>query len=246
MTRPLCAMLVCALASAPGLRASAQTQFQNLDFSAAAPQVLQLFPNYPIGTYMDVPFGSAFPGWTGYIGPNQTNFASVNCVTLGACNIAILGDSVHPNAALLQSGPITLGPAESVALAQAGLVPLDARSIQMKVGLFGFDSTIDALAVSIGGQSIPMSWVSRPIGGPVFAGDVSAFAGMTSELRITVSPIIPVNGNESITLGAISFSPMVVPEPKGLRLLLEGLLLLALSRIAQQQAGKPVPFQRLG
>jgi hypothetical protein len=69
---------------------------------------------------------------------------------------------------------------------------------------------------------------------------------MTSELRITVSPIIPVNGNESITLGAISFSPMVVPEPKGLRLLLEGLLLLALSRIAQQQAGKPVPFQRLG
>src|SRR5690242_9515707 len=60
--------------------------FQDLDFNSA--QI-----GLPTG-YFNAPFNAAFPGWSGYIGTDQTATASVNVLTLGSCNICLGGSYI--------------------------------------------------------------------------------------------------------------------------------------------------------
>ncbi len=87
-------------------------------------------------------------------------------------------------------------------ISQTGLIPGGTKSLQLlATGPF---------TVSVGGVNIPM--VS--LGDNLYGGDVSAFAGNVTELKIiNTSPVGLVQN--LTTVDDITFSPMAVPEPSG-------------------------------
>src|SRR5438552_1014460 len=67
--------------------AQAQGAFQNLDFESAM-LVSAGFPDPAV-----VQFGSAFPGWTGLIGTNETSVAYYNEGALDSSRLSIIDSS---------------------------------------------------------------------------------------------------------------------------------------------------------
>ena len=104
---------------------------------------------------------------------------------------------------LLQPNAVTLSPA---AITQFGLVPGTAQAL-MFYGDGGF------FVLTFEGQPIALTELSTTPTYTVYAGDISAYAGMTGEVRI--------QGNG--TIDAISFA---VPEPSALSLFGFGALCL--------------------
>ena len=87
-----------------------------------------------------VPIDQAFPGWTGYAGTNQVSQVRQNAATIGAPSLDIFGPNWTNDiiiegfyTAVLQPGVNPPNPAVSASLAQTGLVPATAKSIEMKV-----------------------------------------------------------------------------------------------------------------
>jgi hypothetical protein len=207
------------------LAASGQTAFQNLDFEAAN------VPPLPPDQYAFVSPTLAFPGWTCYYGDNVATQVVQNTVSLGIYNISILGPNLSipgvnirildgSYSAVLQSGFNPPGPILPATIAQTATVPSTALSLQMKVRAFS-PSDLSGLLVTLGGQTVPMHPLQTTTNYVLLGGDITSFAGLREQLRITSLPL-PSYSNNSLELDSITFSPQAVPEPHGCALILLG------------------------
>jgi hypothetical protein len=187
-----------------------QSTFRDLDFEQAI--VTNAPP--PYSGFEVIPFATAFPGWTGYIGTNLATGALFASQFLDSACIGL--QTNFPGSgfdgkyyALVQAG-FTAGPpgllAAAASLSQTGLIPKNARSIQFKAR-----ATSDEISVTLNGQPVLLSTLTTSQG-IVFQGSVSAFGGTTAELRFTAQPTAaprpPIN---NFLLDSISFSTRPVP-----------------------------------
>jgi hypothetical protein len=195
----------------------AQGTFQNLSFESA--RNIPIFN--PQGHPWYMPVADAFPGWSIFTGPSTVSDLEVtyNDITLDLANIALLprDAALLPPApglidgkygVLLQSGFSQFGKDTPVSLAQVGRIPSGTKSIQFRGS--------GPLSVSFNGNSIPLAALNSGNGTIFFGGDVVGYAGLSGELRFTSQTHFDY-------LDAIQFSPVAVPEPATLSLLLGGL-----------------------
>jgi hypothetical protein len=198
--------------------------FQNLDFESV---ILPLVPNDPM--YQRVPIANALPFWTAYVGLNQETLILNNNYFLDSTGIGlqapggpfIFGPIEGTYTAFLEAGYQLLSHplirADS-ALAQVGDVPADARSFLFKARAVG------DFEVTFGGQHIDLVQLAPGPNYTLYGGDVSAFAGMTTELRITA--FAGASQLHGINMDALMFSPQSIPEPATMGLLILGAGLL--------------------
>jgi PEP-CTERM motif len=195
-----------------GERGGAQG-FVNLDFESAN---LSPVPAGQFGGY--VPISDALPGWAAYFGTTQLTQVLQNNLTLGSGSVDVLGpDWTFGGSAIIDGQySVELQPDTSDALSatitQTGMIPITAKSLQFKKA-----PTTDPLSVTIGGQTISMTPLQNTSTYTLYGGDISAFAGLMEELKISALP-----GTFGFTLDDIQFSPSVVPEPSVFGLLALG------------------------
>jgi PEP-CTERM motif len=194
--------------------AQGQGVFQNLDFESAA-----ISQNQGLGV---VNTTDALPGWNVYFGPNgpqaQVDFEGLISswvVLLGTNNIGD-GSSIEGEFSIYLTGQQVAFPGEADSPAgsinQTGLVPANAESI-----LFKAQPGTASFVVSLDGQNITLTDLATGPNYTLFGGDISAFAGQTSELAFTAG-IFGTGWN----LDSIEFSPEAVPEPSTWALLVAG------------------------
>ena len=198
--------------------------FRNLDFEDAN------VPDLPVNQSGWASVTDALPSWTAYIGTNIQTSVAHNGVTLGNANVGVLGpDYLSPAfgpeiraleglyTAVLQDGGTPNQGAQPASIAQTGLIPSWAKSVQFEGTLqLGGPTFKDNLAVMVGGQNEAIV----PLGNNFYTCDVSAFAGLEEELRFTM---VTNYGHALILLDAITFSPTAIPEPSALCLLILGI-----------------------
>jgi hypothetical protein len=219
-------------------QACGQGSFQNLNFESTT--VLSL----PSGQTTTVSTLDGLPGWTAYLGGSQTSAILHNGITLGDASISILGPSwngfqatiIDGNySAALKAGDLN-GDQLSASIEQTGMVPPDAKSIQLKVQPFAFNYLF---GVSLGSQSIPMVVLSQRGNILLLGGDVSNYAGKLEELRLS-SINTPNTPFGAVTVDDIVFSSQPIPEPSTTALLIAALLAsLAFIRIRFHGANYP-------
>ena len=190
--------------------ARAQGTFQNLDFESAT------LP--PVPTSLQ--FGSAFPGWTGCVGGVPLGTALYNNEFLDSSGISIVdrnsiaGSVIQGNyTAILQAG-LALGtpqPADTT-LSQTGLVPSGTQSLLFQAR-FTFGQSPTSFAVTMDGQNLSLVPQSSSGGNTLYSADVRQWAGQTATLDFTVFAARPHIDNAFLTLDAIQFYPVPVPEP---------------------------------
>jgi hypothetical protein len=197
--------------------ASGQGVFRNLNFEAV---ILPLVTNDPIG-YDRVLISGAMPGWTGYMGTDAQSLVAYNNMTIGSSGISLIGPGLFGSSriegsytALLQAGFYFNNPGAGRAetsLRQTGVVPVDARSLLLQVNAFG------PFSVSLGGISLSLIPISAGPNYTLYGADISGFAGLAEELKITALPPADLSvGN--VWLDGIQFSTAPVPEPGSLAL----------------------------
>jgi hypothetical protein len=186
--------------------------FVNLDFEDAYVQ-----QNDPYFGFLD--WGLAAPGW-GHSSGQDTGILYYQHGHLSNSQIYWLIDSTSPALApgaldgyysvAFASGYATSinyppGPWTTAFISQTGSIPGGMKSIQLlATGPF---------SVSVGGVNVPM--VS--LGGNLYGGDITGFAGTTAELKIMNTA--PVGYAQVLTtVDDITFSTMAVPEPSTMTL----------------------------
>lgn len=202
------------------LRTSGQGAFVNLDFEKAT-----VVPNNPDFGWLD--WNLAAPGWGHSTGPDLDTIFYSSPHT-GGTGFYMLLDSTRPAWFLYPINPLagryslafSNGSASNSGdapwqlnyITQTGAIASDIQSIQLLAW--------GSFAVFVGGTEIPMMRV-----GDAFVGDISAFAGTTTDLKIVnttkrfMNPVIVDN---------ISFSPLpAVPEPSTVSMALVGCLAVA-------------------
>lgn len=209
--------LLCALSVGLAARASAQGNFQNLNFEQAT------VPPSPVNGYGDlfVDPALAFPGWTvSASGNGYPLYTTYNNLTLDAPAVDLIGP-FFPNGI----GMSSLQGSYSVVLqysdyfhifpfiSQTGLVPATAKSINF---LISSDPLVLPPFVNLNGVRISLV----DIGGGRLAGDVTAFAGSTAELTFGT-------GAYRACFDDVRFSAQPVPEPSVFALSALGALLAA-------------------
>ena len=187
----------------------AQSTFRNLDFELAR------YPLIPVN--QQVPITNALPGWTMYAGGN-----SYDTVLYNDINISVPAVSFHDAGSFLPpyhgsrfvylqgSSSDEIPVRISAAIGQTGLVPANALSLT-------FYSSSLSINVTFGGQPVSLYDLGPASSGyRAVAGDISAYAGQTAELRFTA----PNDVRE--TLDFIQFSTTPIPEPSAWALLALG------------------------
>ena len=155
---------------------------------------------------------NGLPGWSAYVGTNQLSQVGHNAITLGAANVGVWGPdygfTFQPPeplqgayTAILQPGGFD-GQGLSASIAQTGLIPASAKSMQF-LAFLGYTND---LIVTVGGQAVSVV----PLGSGSFGCDVSAFTGSVEEIDFT---ILDSDGNDLNFLDAITFSMESIPEP---------------------------------
>lgn len=132
---------------------------------------------------------------------------------------------------LLQGGAYPITGRASAALAQTGIVPTDARSVQFKAS---GGAPVFAVGLFVGGQSIPLFAVATSAAYTLYGGDVSQFSGQVEELRIAAlaSASYPF---PNVLLDSIEFSSQQVPEPGALGLFSLGAVALGCSFLTKRR-----------
>ena len=213
--------------------AAGQGTFQNLDFESAL---------IPSGTppLADLSFSDAVPGWTGTYGDSSKTYPATFVVydglSLEGPMMAIIDrvtsyrsyQALQGNySAFLFGGYSPFGGQTSFTISQTGLVPSGAVSMLMDVDAW------DGFTVSLGGQPIGMVPVQTFPLYTLYRGNISAFAGQTAQLSITV-PSSPVGDIDPTGLLIDDIRFVTVPEPRIIALLALGTLLVAW-RVKEQQ-----------
>jgi hypothetical protein len=210
--------------------AMAQGQsFVNLDFESPVSPLAPVnspFPN-------SVQASRALPGWSVltsagtnswvlYNDASLTPYASASLYSASAGSGHVIGGQYS---VLLFSGlqypTVSTPTGSSTALAQTGLVP--EGSLSLRLAIVG-----SAVDVSLGGTSLPLvplgMGTNNVLRYSMWGADVSAFAGLSEELRITVpySGEWPFGIYNSLLIDSIAFSPNPIPEPGTWSLLVLG------------------------
>lgn len=206
-----------ATAALTAASASAFAAFTNLDFESAQPPAGEpqqiLFLDWSVGA----------PGWSHSSGPD-TSYVYYGAPHVGTTQWYLLASEYsHPASLLAGSYSLSFSsgyddPHEPVNwiqayIAQTGFIPGNAQYIELLAAGSPF-------AVSIGGNSIALT----ALGGNLYRGDISAYAGSTQELRIT-----NLADTQGIALAVDNVS-FAVPLPPGFGLYAAGLATIALSR----------------
>ncbi len=174
------------------------------------------------------------PGWqhagvsSPFIGHNTVNTSGTASYFLVDSSCSSLTPIMGGYSFALINGHLSPGDPNSAFvntwIAQIGNIPAGAES-------FDLDATGGPFSVTINNINVPM----LSLGGNVFAGDVSAFAGQSLPLRIQ---------NDSTQAGGILlldnllFSPSPVPEPGSLALLGSGLGVLIAAALRNRRKSR--------
>lgn len=169
-----------------------------------------------------VNWNTAAPNWIHSSG-SDTSFLYHGSMHLGISQWYILADSTIPEVSLTGNAPTeaneplegrfsmmmksgysdnqsSLSPWVNAFVSQTGSVPLSSQSIR----LFGTGT----FQLFMNNTQVPLIY----LGGNIYGGDVSAYAGTTAELKIMDSATSLSPYAYSMVDG-ISFSPLSVPEP---------------------------------
>lgn len=191
-----------------------QGAFQNLGFESASP-----IPTPPA----PVAFGTALPGWTGYVGGVQESGAVYNTLTMDGAGFGII-DSGFSNPYYLPGGLIQgnftavvmsgiagpgVGLPADATLAQTGLVPAGTESLDFKAQLDGGSS----FTVALGGQTLSLVPLQAGVNFTRYGADIHAWAGQVAELAFTAIAQRPHHSATWLYLDSIVFSSQAVPEP---------------------------------
>jgi hypothetical protein len=198
--------------------------FSNLDFeSASVPSNL---------TCCNVDWTVGAPGWTHSDGAG-TEFLYYPHAHLGLAQWFVLADAmlvpgVQPLAGrysvAFSSGrfvDFSSSPFIHAYLSQTGLIPSDARSINLLA--------TGPLEVYAGNTPIPLVALGS---GNAYAGDISAYAGKTVEIKFLNAANLPSSiGGEVVMIDNIAFSIVPsIPEPAPSLLIVVGILMVACAR----------------
>jgi hypothetical protein len=202
--------------------------FLNLNFESANVSA------HPPGS-MDVPTGSALPGWTAFFSSTtNTNAASqiwYDGISLGGAAVSVVDTNVGISAfyplrgqfsAYLFGGPFGSAGNYSAGISQTGLVPVGSRSLQVLMSFSG-----SAPVVMLGRQTISMIPLQTFTNCTLYGGDISSLAGQTAPLSFT-EPAPTGVPPSMLELDNIVFSSQVVPEPSAFALLGLGSLLVGI------------------
>jgi hypothetical protein len=199
------------------LRSVGQGTFRNLDFERAWVVV-----NDPTFGFLN--WNLAAPGW-GHSTGSDLQIIYYRQSHFGLTGHYMLYDSLSPGYApgTQLAGNYSLGivnghtssstsaPWQLNYLSQTGAIQSDVQSLRLLAR--------GSFAVFVGGTEIPM----QSLGGDAYAGDISAFAGLTTDFRI-VNTALNMN---PVILDNIVFSPVAVPEPSTVALAVLGFLAFA-------------------
>jgi hypothetical protein len=228
------------------LSARGQGSFQNLDFEAA--NVSQIQPPGMVNTT------NALPGWTvsfGY-GPTGNSRIQQDQVAFNSLDPwipqAILvgtngtGTGVFPIqgdfGVLLQAMNMPGYQWHDVSISQTAIVPTNAQSI-----LFEAQPGAETFLVSMNSQNIPYEAMTTGANYTLYGGDISAFAGQSAELEMSV--LVPFSDPSGWNIDSIGFSTQPVPEPSTFALggLALGLMVIIgmrnRAKMANKMANKP-------
>jgi hypothetical protein len=165
-----------------------QGTFGNLDFESA--NVAPLNP----GQGNTVLTSDGMPGWTAYYDGRAGNTIYHNGVSLAGATVAIEGPQFLPilrgqYSAYVVGDYNPSGPAGTnwSAIAQTGLVPQNAKTLYY-LAAQNIPEYPPIFEVTLGGVSIPVTQVGSTTQYTIWAGDVSAFAGLTEQLMFTALP----------------------------------------------------------
>ena len=192
--------------------------FMNLNFeSAIEPLIVD-----PVSH--TIPVTQAMPGWHVFVGGTEITTVLYNNRHISLAGVSLYSRGDSPLFAIegdyfahLYSGLVSpLPTGASAAVAQTGLIPNDAQSLQLKTGRNG-----EPFFLSIGGNTLSMTPVFTGLNYVLHAADISVYAGQDLELRISVpyDGIAPNGQAHGIRLDDIQFSTEPVPEPSVIALL---------------------------
>jgi hypothetical protein len=201
-------LLFIPLAFAVALACTQAAPFQNLDFESAT-----LVP-IPGDFYNRIYFDSAFRGWTGYVGNVSETSVLTNSFFLCCSAVTLSGQTPEliegSYSALLHAArsPYTSAPADT-AIAQTGLIPIDAQSLLFRAQIYGAGGT-----VTLGSEPLSLTPVLTTSDYVLYGADIRPWAGQEVELRFTaLSSDDPLVGGTMLLLDSIQFSTTPVPEP---------------------------------
>lgn len=191
--------------------------FANLDFEASS-LVPATPPSFPIPDPVSTEL--LFPSWTLRIGDSVQPTGFFNVYTLAGAQGALMASLTPQQNVIEGAKSVYLSGwvfGTSTSLSQVGDVPAGTESVRFIVrdSSFGIAPIPPSpLLLRMDGQNVPLVLLSQSgTGDFVYGGDISAWAGLSAELRIGVGGYVSGNENPYGIFDSISFSPEPVPEP---------------------------------
>ena len=167
-----------------------QGTFGNLDFE-------QVNTNSPV----------SLTSWTLYANPVGFNDVGIGGAAISVHSAqSLFFQPLQGSYSVFLQGS-SAGPATSAAIGQTGQIPTGSLSVRF------FADPRSNLQVTFGGNNIAMFRITSTANYDIFGGDVSSYAGQTSELRF-IGP-----GNSGGYFDNIFFSNQPIPEPSALCLI---------------------------
>jgi len=231
-------LATCLIASQADLQA--QGMFQNLDFESAS------VPVVPSGQIIFLPAGDAIPGWTAKTGTNSEPLVMYNGVSAGSAQVSLIDShtSSYSNNVLGGNFTLTLDAGErtfgivSASIAQTGVLPATIKSVWFNASQLQFGQIGD-LQITFAGQDVPFIQMSVGSNFTTYAGDISAFAGLSGELRFTERPLS--SQFSTVALDEIYFSNVAIPEPSFTTLSALGTVILTLRLVGRERRPMKLP-----
>jgi hypothetical protein len=170
-------------------------------------------------------FAQAFPGWSGYVGADQSGLAWYNNLPLSTAGFSIIDRSffIPPGApggviqgnftAVVASGVSGVQQSSDTSLRQTSLVPVAAESLQFRALFNANGGNGSYFSVSLGGQTLSLVSLVAGTNYTVYGADIHDWAGQTAELAFTSHTNLQWYIPGYLYLDSIQFSSQPVPEP---------------------------------